>query len=288
MKKQIKLWEPPISIITKGTIFIIHGMGEYSKRYEKTARYLRDSGYKVAMIDHLGHGENIKNTKELGLVEDDFKGSLEELIDSIEKIRNDKPLFILGHSMGSFMAQILMEGGLKIDGMILSGSTRPSKIVIKFGYFLSKIRLLFGNPRDIVLNKLLFKNNNFKFLGEQNFRWLSKDKKSVEEYQNDPLCGFIPYTSYFKGLFYLIGETLKKGDKMKNIKTPVYIFSGSDDPVGDYGVGTKKLYKFYKKIGYKDITLKLYIKGRHEMLNETNKLEVYDELLIWLDRKVKK
>ena len=286
MKKQIRLWEPPAAVHIKGTVFIIHGMGEYSKRYEEVADYLNSNGYRVAMIDHMGHGNNIKKTAELGLVEDEFKSSLKEITNSIEKIRDDSPLFILGHSMGSFMAQILLERGVRSDGIVLSGSARPSKVSIKFGYFLSGLLLLFGNKRDLILNKLLFGRNNLKFSGNQNFRWLSGDKGSVKEYESDPLCGFIPYTSYFKGLFYLIGETLKIGNRKNYIKTPVYIFSGSDDPVGAYGSGTKKLYEFYKKIGYRDLTLKLYTKGRHEMLNDVNRQEVYDDLLAWLDRRV--
>jgi len=288
MKKQISLWEPPVVVTIKGTIFIIHGMGEHSKRYEGIGDYLKNNGYRVAMIDHMGHGNNIRNLDELGLIKDEFKTSLEEITDSIERLRDDKPLFILGHSMGSFITQILLEKGVKSDGVILSGSTRTSKIPIEFGYFISRFFLLFRNKRDTILNKLLFGRNNIKFLGDKEFRWLSRDEKSVEAYENDPLCGFIPYTSYFQGLLYLLKESLKIGNKRKYKKTPIYIFSGSDDPVGNYGAGTKKLYEFYKKMGYRDIILKLYAEGRHEMLNEINKYEVYKDILMWLDRRVKR
>lgn len=285
MGKQIRLWEPPAVVSIKGTIFIIHGMGEYSERYEEMAGYINNNGYRVAMIDHLGHGNNIKKLEELGLIKDKFKISMEELMDSIEKIRDEKPLFILGHSMGSFITQILLERGVKNDGLILSGSTRLSKFSIEFGYFISRFFLLFRNKRDTILNKLLFGRNNSRFSGNKKFRWLSRDEKSVETYESDPFCGFIPYTSYFQGLFYLLRESSKVGKKGKYKKNPVYIFSGSDDPVGSYGVGTKKLYEFYKKMGYRDVTLKLYEEGRHEMLNEINRCEVYDDLLIWLDRR---
>jgi alpha-beta hydrolase superfamily lysophospholipase len=236
MENQIKLWEPSSEESIKGTIFIIHGMGEYSKRYKEMANYFKKNGYRVATIDHLGHGKNIKKIDELGLIKDEFKSSLEDVIESIEKIRNNKPLFILGHSMGSFMAQILLERGIRSDGIILSGSARPSKILIKFGYFLSRLLLLFGNRRDFILNKLLFGRNSLKFLGDKSFRWLSRNEESVKE----------------------------------------------------YGFGVKKLYKFYEKIGYRDITLKLYTKGRHEMLNEINSQEVYNDLLKWLDRRLKR
>lgn len=286
MGKKLRMWEPPAAVATKGTVFIVHGMAEYSKRYEGVADYLEKNGYRVVMIDHMGHGNNIETLDELGLIKDEFKSSLKELMDSIEKIRDEKSLFILGHSMGSFITQILLEKGIKNDGIILSGSTRPSKISIKFGYFLSSFLLLFRNKRDLMLNKLLFGRNNLNFSGNKEFRWLSRDEKSVETYEDDPFCGFIPYTSYFKGLFYLLKESSRVGNKRKYKKNPIYIFSGSDDPVGSYGIGTKKLYEFYKKIGYKDVTLKLYTGGRHEMLNEINKYDVYDDLLMWLDRRL--
>lgn len=286
MGKKLRMWEPPAAVATKGTVFIVHGMAEYSKRYEGVADYLEKNGYRVVMIDHMRHGNNIETLDELGLIKDEFKSSLKELMDSIEKIRDEKPLFILGHSMGSFITQILLEKGIKNDGIILSGSTRPSKISIKFGYFLSSFLLLFRNKRDLMLNKLLFGRNNLKFSGDKEFRWLSRDEKSVETYEGDPFCGFIPYTSYFKGLFYLLKESSRVGNKRKYKKNPIYIFSGLDDPVGSYGIGTKKLYEFYKKIGYKDVTLKLYTGGRHEMLNEINRCEVYDDLLMWLDRRL--
>jgi len=287
MGNQIRLWGTPISIPKKGTIFIIHGMGEHSKRYERVANYLNKNGYQVAMMDHMGHGYNINRLEELGLIRDKFKSSVEELIYSIEKLRDDKPLFILGHSMGSFITQILLDRGIDNNGIILSGSGKLSNIVINLGYFISEFLLLFRNKRDTILNNLLFGRNNIKFLENKRFSWLTRDEKIVEEYEHDPLCGFIPYTSYFQGLFYLLKEASKVGNKVKYTKIPIYIFSGSDDPVGGYGRGTKKLYKFYKKIGYKDVTLKIYTKGRHEMLNEINRYEVYDELLEWLDRRVR-
>jgi len=288
MKLNIKMWETPTNIEEKGVIFIIHGMGEYYKRYESMGTYLSNHGYSVAMIDHKGHGTNIKSLDELGLVEDNFKDSIDEIQLAIEEVRIMKhgiPLYILGHSMGSFMAQIILENGIKNNGVILSGSVRPFKFTIKLAYLLANLLLKFRNKRSYIFDKLVFGLNNVKFKGNSKFRWLTRDEESVEEFEKDPLCGCIPYTSYYRGLFYMIGKTIERGDKEKNLNTPMYIFSGGDDPVGEYGIGTKRLYKFYKKLGYKDMEVKIYSKGRHEMLNEINKEEVYLDLIDWLDRR---
>jgi len=288
LNTKIKIWETPNPGEEKGVIFVIHGMGEYHKRYDDFGKYISKKGYKVAMIDHKGHGINIESMDKLGFIDDNFQSSLEEIKSAIEKVREENqeiPLFILGHSMGSFMTQILFEDGVKAQGIILSGSVRPFKISIKFAYTLASFLLLFRNKRSYMFDKIVFGLNNIKFKGKSKFRWLTRDEKSIEEFEKDPLCGCVPYTSYYRGLFYMIGKTIDVGEKEKNIETPMYIFSGSDDPVGEYGVGTKKLYKFYKKLGYKDIELKIYPSGRHEMLNEINRKEVYDNLLKWLIRR---
>jgi alpha-beta hydrolase superfamily lysophospholipase len=288
MKLNIKMWETPTNIKEKGVIFIIHGMGEYYKRYENVGAYLSNRGYSIAMIDHRGHGTNINSLDELGLVKNNFKDSIEEIQLAIEEVRIKKqgiPLYILGHSMGSFIAQIVLENGVQNNGVILSGSVRPFKFTIKLAYLLANLLLKFGNKRSYLFNKLVFGLNNIKFKGDSKFRWLTRDEQSVEEFDNDLLCGSIPYTSYFKGLFYMIGKTIEIGGKKKNIQIPMYIFSGGDDPVGEYGIGTKRLYKFYKQLGYKDIELKIYPKGRHEMLSEINKERVYLDLIDWLDRR---
>jgi len=286
MSSNLKAWGPKVETPTIGGVFIVHGMGEYSRRYDKLGKFLSENGYRVGMIDLKGHGANIKSSKELGYSEDNFKELLEELVEAIESFRESlsgKPLFILGHSMGSFITQILNERGVRNNGIILSGSGRPSKISIKFAYYLSSFLLKFGNKRNLVLNKIAFGMYNRQFSGNDEFRWLSRDLASVKEYQEDSLCGAVPYTGYFKGLFHMIDKSLSTGDKRKYNKTPMYIFSGAEDPVGEFGRGTTRLYNFYKKLEYKNIILKLYPKGRHEMLQELNKEEVFEDILEWLE-----
>ena len=288
MENKIKIWENKINKELKGGVFIVHGMGEYSKRYDGVGNFLSEEGYKVGMIDLKGHGTNIENLEYLGYANDNFEVMIEELVEAIEIFRNklgNKPLFILGHSMGSFITQAINESGVRSHGIILSGSGRPRKMSIKFAYYLSSLFLKIGNKRNAFINKLAFGLYNRKFHGSDEFRWLSRDKLSVKEYQKDILCGVLPYTGYFKGLFHMIERSLAVGQKKKYSKTPIYMFSGEEDPVGEYGRGTIRLYNFYKKLGYKNVELKLYQNGRHEMLQELNKNEVLTELLDWLDRR---
>lgn len=279
----------------RGIIFIIHGMGEHYGRYKELKEYMGNYGYEVVGIDHKGHGKNFVRYNEenkLGYIDDDFSSSLEELEKAIVKVKVENkniPVYILGHSMGSFITQVLLGQGIKVDGIILSGSNRPNKIKIKLGYLLSLALLKSRNKRDILLENLAFGLNNLKFKGNKNkFRWLSRDVEKVKEYQLDPLCGCIPYTSYFRGMFKVILESIKIEGKKERRKIPMYIFSGEADPIGEYGKGVRRLYKFYKNMGYNNLKLKLYPEGRHEMLNEINREEVYKNLIEWLDMTIEK
>ena len=117
--------------------------------------------------------------------------------------------------------------------------------------------------------------------------WLTRDEALVDAYIADPLCGAMATAGMFHdmmgGLQYIWKtENLNKMDK----STPVYFMAGDGDPVGNYGEAVKKVYERFLKTGCKDVKLKLYKDGRHEMLNELNKDEVYADVLEWLNSKI--
>ena len=263
-------------------VVISHGMAEHPKRYDDFALYLNKKQINVFAIYHIGHGPY---TKILGHMDiGDFNKCVDNLNELISIINlNNLPTFLIGHSMGSFISQIYVCHYNNIKGLILSGSTKAS-FITKVGALLTKIIKTFSKDltkKSPKLDKLIFGNYNKKIINPQNkFAWLTKDNDIVLKYINDPLCGFI----CSKGFYYnLTNGCVIMGQKkyIKNIdkNLPIFIHSGLDDPVSNYGKGVKKLYQQYQKLQIKNVSLKLYDGDRHEIYNETNKNEVYDNTL---------
>ena len=167
-----------------------------------------------------------------------------------------------------------------------SCSNRP--LLYFFGKSIFKYIILFSNNSRNILNKLLFLGFNVKVKDTTKNRssWLSRDPEVVKSFSNDPHCGFT-YTPKFYYNFINFLSHLYKIDTFKFIRKDISILitSGEADPVGLYGFGVKKLYDFYKKLNFNNVTLKIYKDARHELLNEINKKEVFNDILSWLNKK---
>jgi alpha-beta hydrolase superfamily lysophospholipase len=191
---------------------------------------------------------------------------------------------VLGHSFGSFLAQeFIKHYGSRISGVILSGSSLMKGADIKAAYFLSRLTMVFGSRKPgRLLNRLSFGSYNKAIKSPSSeFAWLSRDESMVKRYDEDHFCGNVFsngfYNCFFNGLYRLYDGM----DKIP-LALPVYILSGEEDPVGKYGSGTKKLYEVYRKLGVTDLRIKLYPGARHEIINEINRAEVYQDILQWL------
>jgi alpha-beta hydrolase superfamily lysophospholipase len=285
-------WLPDENVQVKGIVQVAHGMAETAARYEGLASVLTNNGFIVYANDHRGHGKTAGEVSKLGdLGEDGFNSMVENmkgLNDMIKKENLDLPIFLLGHSMGSFLTQryICLYGqGLK--GAILSGSCGKQGIIIDIARLIAKgeIKKIGRASKSNKLDKLSFGSYNNSFKPNRTaFDWLSSDNKEVDKYIDDPFCG----TVFTAGFFYdFLGGLKSIADHMeiKNLPKdlPIYIFSGDKDPVGKNGKGVLKLVKTYKEHGIVDLTHKLYKDGRHEMLNEINKEEVTFDVLKWLN-----
>ncbi len=292
---QVYSWLPEKDVSLKGIVQIAHGMAEHAKRYEEFASYLTKNGYAVYANDHRGHGKTAGSVENLGFFskENGWKkvvNDLKLLNQHIKKKHNTIPLFVLGHSMGSFLTrQYLMDPKIKLHGALLSGTANHPGVLGKVGLFLTKLLLLFNNPKSpsSLMDSLSFKAYNKAFKPNRtSFDWLSKDEKKVDEYVSDSYCGTIFsvqfYNDLLKGLLYISDI---KNIKKTNQNIPILVFSGANDPVGENGKGVQKFYTKLKTAGIKDITLKLFEDGRHEMLNETNRKEVYAYILQWLNKR---
>lgn len=269
-------------------------MAETAARYEGFAKILTESGYIVYINDHRGHGKTAKNIENVGYLaeKDGFEWLVKDmytLTDIIKKENKDLPIFLLGYSMGSFLTQrYIMLYGKELKGAILYGSNARQGLILRIGLLVSKLEIKKNGvkAKSQILNNLIFGGYNKPFKPNRTkFDWLNRNNEEVDKYIKDPFCGTVFTCSFYYDFFKCLIEIENK----KNLQTvpkdlPIYIFSGGKDPVGKSGKGVKRLVETYKSLGVKDLTFKLYKDGRHDMLNEINKDEVIEDVLVWLSR----
>lgn len=268
----------------RAIIQIIHGMHEYSARYKNFAEFLASKDFLVILSDHKGHGKKALENGTLGKLDEDFSCLVEKQIKITKEFKEkfpNIPLFVLGHSLGSFVAQEHMKTTSSlVEGYLLLGSRGKRKLETFVGKHVMKgVTKIFNNPCNFC-NFLLFK--------QMNYSWLTKDKKAIENYINDPLCNF-SYTPkfYFHLLDFIDNLYNKKDFENVNRNLPLFIISGEKDIIGVCGRSVKKLFKFYKNLGFSDIYFKLYKNDRHELLHEADKFKIYEDIYIWINSKLR-
>ena len=296
--KEIKCYKWESEGEARGVIQISHGMTECACRYDYVAKKFSENGFIVYAHDHRGHGETSKSEEERGYIADKegfdlLVEDVKELSDIIKKENEELPLILFGHSMGSFVSQRYIElYGDKIDGVILSGTNGRPDPITKLGIIISRDEMILRGrkAKSKVMDKLSFGdfNSNFK-PNRTDYDWLCSVDEEVDKYIADPQCGFVCTTSYYYDLI----RGLWKINEKENLKLipkdlPVLIFAGDKDPVGDFGKGIIRLYECYKDLGIENLRYKLYKDGRHEMLNESNKDEVIEDILKWCNEILKK
>ena len=279
-----------------GIIQIIHGMAEHIDRYDEFATFLANQGFLVVGHDHLGHGYSINSKDDYGYF---GKNPSDLLIKDIHKLRmifqDNKPYFMIGHSMGSFLLRkYLCFYGKDLSGAIIVGTGYVPSIASMFGIFIANVeRILMGERHKSKLLVKLSSNRNYKkFVSDGSDlkrNWLTKDIHIAEKFFNDPKCNFIFTDNGYLGLL----TTINYCSKAKNINKipknmPILISSGMIDPVGNMGKGVKTVYNLFKKANICDVKLKLYPNDRHEILNEIDRNKVYNDILIWLKKYIKK
>jgi alpha-beta hydrolase superfamily lysophospholipase len=277
-----------------GVLQVIHGMAEHAERYSEFAEYLNGRGFEVYACDLRGHGRPGElNGNLCHLDKDGFSGIVEDqkiLSDMIMKRRPGVPLFILGHSFGSFILQeYIKRYGNDISGVILSGSCKMDGPEIKAGLIIAMLSLPFGGRRpNKLINKLSFGRYNERIEEpESEYSWLSRDHDQVRKYDDDRFCGNVMSTGFYHCFFKGLAGLYRNVDDGKiNVKLPAAILSGTCDPVGKYDKGVRKLYDWYKDIGMENVMLKLYEGARHEIINETNRREVYGDIASWLEERI--
>ncbi len=280
----------------KAVIQISHGMAEHAGRYARPAESFTQAGYIVYANDHRGHGQTAKDLAKKGQLGpggwESVVKDLKQLTDIIKKENPGLPVFLLGHSWGSFLSQAyIQQWGNELKGAILSGTNgHMPKLLLVLGKMLAKGDMKKKGPDapGDKMDKMSFGKYNKMFEpAKTKFDWLSRDAAEVKKYIDDPWCGFICPTSFYVEILNLFSNIWNKTNEAKIPKElPIYIYSGSLDPVGNNTKGVIPLFNRYQKLGIKDVSKKFYEGGRHEMFNETNRDQVYKDDIAWLDAHV--
>ena len=280
----------------RAVVQIAHGIAEHIERYRPFMEFLANNGFVVAGNDHLGHGKSIRVPAEQGFfAEKDgwwrVVNDMDKLHDIMSKEYPELPYVLFGHSMGSFLTRTyLIKHPDKYDAVILSGTGHQSPALVLGGNaaasVMAKLNGAMGDGAK--LDSLAFGTYLSKIENPRTkFDWLSRDAEQVDKYIADPLCGFVGkiglYRDMMQGIKFITNE---KNVAQMNKEKPVYFMSGDGDPVGDYGKGVERAYKAFCNAGLHDVFMRLYPGGRHEMLNETNKEQVYQDILNWLNEKI--
>ena len=277
----------------KAAIQISHGLAEHAARYGRVAAALTSAGYICYADDHRGHGKtagDIENTGYLGPGGWDSTVKAQKILSDIIKKENPNiPLFLIGHSWGSLMAQdYIQQWGHDLKGVILSGTNGyMDEAILKLGKSITEKEIKKFGPlkRNEKLDQLTFGTFNKPYEpAPTKFQWLSRDQDEVNKYVEDPYCGFISTTSLFDEILYGLAKIWKEENE-RNIPLdlPIFLISGSDDPSNEKTKNLLKLIERYKTYGINDLSYKIYEDARHEVFNEINREEVFKDLINWLD-----
>ena len=277
----------------RAVVQIIHGMAENVTRYDDFASWLNDFGYLVVAEDHMGHGESAASKQGyftggwISVVNDCMK-----LMEITKEEYGSVPYGFFGHSMGSFLLRTILcvYPGCGYDGAIISGTGwQPRAGLPAMEELCRSVCRKEGEKSETpFLNKLIFGNYNAKVEHRRTeYDWLTRNEKVVDQYIESPHCGFPITAGMFRDLMgglRLIESPVSLGGMQKDL--PVFLISGTMDPVGSYGRGVKRTASEFKKAGMTDVSLKLYPLCRHELLNELNHQQVYEDVTRWLENKL--
>ena len=275
----------------KAVVQIIHGIAEYGARYDHFARFLTSQGILVTIQDHMGHGGSICDETPRAVIKGGWFDMVEDTYQLFRDTRKeypDVPYFFFGHSMGSFVLRTILakypDSG--IAGAIVCGTGWMGKPIMAGGLAVASAvcKLKGAAHPSPLLKSVMFGGYNSRIENARTENdWLSTDPNVVDAYNADPNCGFMASAGLVRammtGLLYIHkAESLDAMDK----KLPVYFIAGGEDPVGNYGKGVEKCAKKFRKAGMRNVYCVIYPGGRHEILNEMNKEEVYENTADWI------
>lgn len=294
-KRDVTGWiYPPATEKAVGILQICHGMCEYIGRYERFISDMVQEGFVVCGHDHIGHGES-SEPEDYGYFgpKDGYRNLVQDLHTMTGIVKDEfpeLPLFLFGHSMGSFVSRLYLSKYTdELSGVIICGTGGPNPLYNLGIPACGLVAAICGEKhRSKMLDRMAFGSFNKKFQQRTDKDWLTRDDEIVDRYRKDEKCMFLFTVSGYKELLKLS----KKANQSKWYESldrnlPMLLISGDMDPVGNYGTGVKKVYEKLQYTGISDVSMKLYPGARHELLNEINYDEVFDDILHWITAHLK-
>lgn len=281
----------------KAIVLIVHGAVEHAQRYEDFASVLSANGFTVYAPDLRGHGKTAGRPENVPYFSDGGNGyslvveDVHTLIKLIKKENKDLPVFLLGHSMGSFLARVYAARyGDELSGLLLTGTGRDVPLLISMGKLLARLQMgIYGRRhRSPFLDSLVFGKLDRPFKSEGRSSFICSDRAVVEAYRADEYCGCISTPEFIFELLGVLRAAFKKQTFEGCPKgLPVFIGAGEFDSIGGKGLkGVKKDAHEYRKAGVADVEFHAYEGMRHEILNEKGKQGVYNDIVNWINGKL--
>ena len=279
----------------RAVVQILHGIAEFVERYDDFANYLTSQGFLVVAEDHMGHGQSINGDGIQGYFHGGWFTAIEDSMQLMADTRAEfpeLPYILFGHSMGSFMARTILckypDCGLTAT-IICGTGWQPAFALPALIKVINGICKKDETKPNEKLQGLVFGSYNKKVEHPRTeYDWLSRDARIVDEYIAHPLCGFTASAGLLrdmmKGIYFI---EQKKNLQNMNKALPVFFIAGGDDPVGPYGKGVRTAAEEFRKAGMEDVSVRIYPLCRHEILNEINREEVYEDVREWIEKYLK-
>lgn len=286
-------WTPECE--PKAVLQIVHGIAEFVERYDDFANYLTNLGFVVVAEDHMGHGQSVGSDGILGYFHGGWFTAVEDTMQLMQDTKQEYPnlpYILFGHSMGSFVARTILckypDSG--ITAAIICGTGwQPAFAMPAVIKLVESVCKKIGETKPSEkLQNLIFGSYNSKVEHPRTpYDWLTRDAKIVDAYIAHPLCGFTASCGLLREMMkgiYFIEQPVNLSAMRKDL--PVFFIAGGDDPVGSYGKGIHQSANAFRKAGMTDVSVHIYPLCRHEILNEINKEEVYEDVVQWIQSKI--
>lgn len=284
------IWQPEGT--PRAIVQIVHGIAEHVLRYDEFAEFLNRNGIVVVAEDHMGHGGSCADGEVRGYFHGGWFAAVNDTVALMEIAKQRfgaLPYVLFGHSMGSFMVRTILteHPDCELAGCVICGTGWQPNAVLAAGIQVCKLICKRNGEKNpsVPLYKMIFGAYNTRV---EHVRtpsdWLSRDSERVDAYEADPMCGFVPSAGLMRDMMTGIAhiQNRKNLERMSR-KLPCFFIAGGDDPVGAYGKGVRQTADAFSRAGMENVKTRIYPLARHEILNEINRREVYEDILAWVD-----